>query len=1849
MITLFKKVVEKYKDQKAVSFGNRYLTYRDLDLYSDKIAQLIIDSGHTPEECPYIGLYSQRSILTVPMMIGIWKAGFTYVPMDPKHPVERIAYMIGDCRLKLILSDCGFPSGVNADVRWTNISEDSIKTLPHRILQERKQARFAYVIYTSGTTGQPKGTPITHQALRNLIEARKALIPPEKNLAELGLASIVFDVSVWEIFCSIMTGTRLYLVSEIERNDPKRIVELLEEQHITTFSITPTHLSVIPYRQFPELKYLVFAGEPCPKELIRKWQQTCSVIDAYGPTEATVIATACFHGPDSHPNDIGLPLQGVTCYVLDEHLQQVPKGEKGELFIGGIQLTEGYLNKEEINRKKFISNPFATADSSDPVLYASGDIVYQQPDNHIIYCGRKDNQVKIHGYRIELGEVKAAIEACQSVEAAAVEVVGTGNQKHLRAFYTKSSPQYDAIQLKNELKEKLPFYMVPTQLIELETIPKNINGKTDFQALDHMMSLRKEEDFVTDGIEKQLAAIWHQVLNYGESIRSDSNFLDIGGDSISIILMMQEVNSRFHIELTVRDVYASTVLSHLAEVVRKAPSVKVESENIALREIPTDKIFLPEHSQLVYAHCLHSQEASAAYNLVELVAFRESFQKDRVLSAWNRILESQDALRMTFHTDEDGKPFVTVHDYLPIDDITITEVTDENMVRAIVQERLSLPFRLEKDALYRLEIYRFEEKKWILAIYIHHLISDGWSLDELHQQVVAAYHNTDKIETGSYAHYLYDTYYQEQANQGVIDRTYWQDYVKDCQELLLPTIFLKNNTHNYKGDCITADIDDDLTILVRRFCQQHHLTLFSFLSSAFLILLYRFSRQQSFTIGFPTAGRIHGEYFHTQGYFVHPRPIRFETEWLDTTFVDACLHTMAHVQQTEGHRLSMVNLPPVNFTMETMRSETRLGVVPPYALAPLTLTVDIDSDHMQCRWLFRKAVVDSDALLMMSNCYVALLQNIVRDGSLQSKVRSLSLLSSEEYAAIRNRNTISPIQSSSESIIDVLKRQVSKYPEHIALKDETGTVSYLELDRLSDGLSDFLYEHVKGGNAIGLFTDRRNLSLLAIMGIIKSGNFYVPISHTYPDERIRDIVADSGMRAILTIRQYKEAILSVCPDHDVFVIEDIIESYPLLSTSLTLPPLSVHTIAYMIYTSGTTGRPKGVPITHGNIVSMVTIGAPGVFCPTHEDRVLQFSTYLFDASAIDIFTTLLSGATLVTAPEELKRDPEKLFAFIADEHISWACFPPSFLHICKQEAPKELRTILVGGESPSPSVIERYRNIKFVNGYGPTENTVCSTAHIFWGNAVQDSNCIGVPLSGVSCYILDDDRNLLPDGVIGELYLGGLQLSIGYHDRPELNEKCFIENSFVTEADHKNGQNELLYATGDIVWRKADGNIYFFGRKDFQVKLRGFRIELADIENALLAHPAVTQCVVEIRSFEDNKQLVAHIATESIQLEGKQLRDFLSEKLPQYMIPTFWTFSQHLPLTDNGKIDREKLRHLELCFSQQNAEEQELNQEEFKCSSIVARLLGIDLSAVSVEGNLISDLGMSSLQVLEFASQMRGRGYNLKPSDIYRLGNIRRLVDYYTSDDSNRELTPEQIASRICYFTSPVVKGKPVLLVVSGYPYYETEYYDFDNYFKNDYNILVIDSANEYFMWHPDAPLTIDALMDGYVEILKPILKKYQIAGVTGLCIGGDMGLRLAVELNALGLARPKVFVLDGYAKRTTYANGLGSFVIEPDIDSDLNLRRNQIMRQMTDTFEQKYYVGETHLLMTTHFGDEYGQTKEEGEAIHPYNKQKWLEAQPDVIITYLDGLHMELLHNPRDLKQIKDVIDRCMLSENTD
>lgn len=1855
LIERFKEIADRKPDAIAVKDKKQIVTYRQLDMWSDHIASAILKRVTYCDEKCFIGIYAQRTVLLPAMYLGVWKAGFAYLPMDPAHVAARQASIINDCAPALILTDTEAVPPVIGDTAYLYIQGESMTDTPDFVVQP--PCRYAYIIYTSGTTGTPKGVPILQRSLDNLVDARQDFIPAAENETELCYASISFDASVWEIFPALLTGTSIYIADDEERHNPNALVQIMEEQQISVATIPPVMLSILPYRHLPRLRYLVVAGEKCPEATIRKWQKTCKVINAYGPTEATVCATACILNENSHPNDIGTALRNMSCHILDEHLKPVATGEKGELYIGGVQLTEGYWHGKQAN-ESFVS----LTDVADGArLYATGDIVYANNEGHLVFCGRKekDSQVKIHGYRVELGEVQTVIERFPHVNAAVIETQGQDSNATMRAYIATDDHNLDIKQLRDYLAKELPSFMIPAILFPVQTIPYNLHGKTDFEQLHRLYQNSVESqtygDEQFDDIERQIAKMWRKVTGSNAPISRSTHFYEFGGDSVTTILMSMEIETEFKIELALDDVFTHLRFEELAQLIRQAKPSETQRK---IRTGQRTKLPIPRHLHDLFMHCCLSDETSQAYNLAVFVPFDKNLNTDLLLKAWNLLRITQDALRFMFTITDFGQPELWLQPFDCELSIPLIEAKDEEMWNDCNQ-RISTIIPL--DRLCYTVLYHREDGSYLFALFIHHLISDGWTANIIKQQLTDIYASLVSNEqillpnlSYNYIDYAIDKTRKEEQDIQEFS-SYWRDYLTDVADLQFPST-KSAVSPDYTARYIYDELPAAASIQLQSICNENHVTMFSLFSAAYLVTLSRFCRQDNFVIGYPSAGRSSNLCSDVIGYYVHTLPLRYHAEYQQLSSIELCRQLQHDILQGESHLLSLSSIissmdMPSSMSdsplIQTILTVEEAGLENQhlhnkYAHFPLTLLVIKDLNSLKLQWMYRHVLFSADHIKDLSHCLVNLLVRIAHHPHMP--MAEMSLASDEEIAKMKTANTIYPFVTPKENIIDLFKAQVRTSRHPWILKDAHSQLSFQDFDQQSDSLAERLLRQVPVHAATGLFMYRSVKAIVAMMGILKAGHMYVPMDQTYPDERLKTMILDSGMKCIVCNRELTDSLrrLNLSPEVNIIIFEECMEKpWPL---TLQPQPIDSQTPAYMIYTSGTTGKPKGVVINHGNVTSFVTIGVRDRFLPSPDDIVLQYCSYLFDVSVNDIFTTILHGARLVCIDEEERRDPHRLFNILENEKVTHAYIAPAFLLACNKEATSALRTLIVGGEAPAQTLVDRYTpHLNMINGYGPTENTVFSTSHNYNQTHIYAANCIGKALTGVTCYVLDHSHLPVPAGCPGELFLGGLQLSPGYHKRPELNKERFISNPFITSQDALRNQNTRIYATGDIVVQDTNGNIFYLGRKDFQVKIRGFRVELHEIESILTKHPDVSQCIVQVRRHNVTDQLAAYVISPNPDLEPHQLREFLTPYLPSYMIPDSWYIAPSLPLNSSGKIDRRHLPESTLLPSQ--ASDEECTEEETKTKTLVSRITDIPAEAIKLDDDLFNDHGINSLHVLELTHQLSQRGYNIHPTDLYQQRSIRKLAAYLSSDECTKGLTDKQIDERICFFATPDDPNKPILVVAAGYPHYEWFYGEFHRQFKESYTILVLETPNELYALRPDLPPTCDAMIDEYIRLLRPVLERRTIAGVTGLCFGGDTALKLAVRLNQYNLAKPAAFVIDGYACRSEYSDW--TLVEQEGISMELIVKRNEVVSQLSKTMIHEYYPGTTYLFRATVFADEPGQSKKRGEELFPKNCANWARIQPDLHVVLMDYVHMDLVVHPDSVKRIKNHIDAELLKQS--
>ncbi len=1828
----FSAVARRFGDRPAVLFGDSMLTYAQLDRYSDVVASLIVQHGQGLSTSGFIGVYASRSLYTVAFFLGVWKAGYAYVPVDPKNAKERLRQIFSDCSPSLLLTDLeSVPEGYDV----LHISPDMFEQ-PCPPLPLCRPNKYAYMIYTSGTTGQPKGTPITQCALQNLIEARQEYLPVSENALELSFASISFDASVWDVFPPLFTGTPVYYVSDDEQRDPHLILDVLERRQVTCACIPPTILTLLPYRQLPRLKFLVVAGESCPVETIRKWQATCQVVNAYGPTENTVCTTMHVHGDNPIAANIGQPLRNVSCYVLDADSRLLPPGVKGRLFIGGQQLTEGYYNRPELNGKSFITNPFATSRERvlglNARLYDSGDMVCRLPDGDLLFLGRSDQQVKINGHRVELGEIQSRIEQYPGVKAAAVQITKRQGRNMIAAYVQPASAGFDMAAFRQAVGRQLPHYMVPATFTLVEQMPLTINRKIDYKALEKLpVSLPdKSHSLLPDTpIYSAIQQVWQQVLSTDSTFSPDDNFLDLGGDSIALIMMVQAVEERLGVSIPMSDVYQSPTIRHLAQLAEQSSSPRMPHS-----DPPSSVSVIPPHLLSLLMQCMISPQLSRAYHLVQLIRTDGDMSPDLLLDAWNRMRQRQESLRLTFTIDREGNPQMSILPYQPETSLLQVNYRDENHLNQLVSQRLSDAYAFDGSPLCHAVLYVSGRFPTVVAVYIHHLLTDGWSMRLLQQQFTDICRQLQgggsSCEQVAALPYSYSDYIRSLSAKTVsqADSDYWEHCLSGIEDLHLPYRSVPK-PDNYSAELLTVELSQQASDGIVSYCRQHHVTPFAFLVSAYMLVLARFCRQEEFVVGYPSAGRSDNRFSQVMGYFVHPLPLRFTAGNWELSFDEYCRQTLCHVRDSEARLMAFSQLvemanrlgtteavsPLVQamFAFEDYSQESQFALEAP-AQFPLSLTVSRNAGApWTCTWKYAVSRLQSDAVRRLSKCYSNLIDNVLEGES--PMVSALSMLSAAGRESVIRCNTVSPLTTPEQNVVTMFRRMVARSPHSWMAKDQFATWTYQQFDLCSDKLAAALCRQA-GNRPVGMLMDRSCRAIATILGIMKSGHIYVPLSASYPVERLRAIISDCQMCHLVYDRSLQHLAESLAlPDSIQLTCFDDCLSAP-ASGVQSLPAVSGSDIAYMIYTSGTTGLPKGVAVTHANLAALVSVGSRSRYNLTEDDIALQYNAYVFDASVNDLFPALLSGARLVVASDAERHDPQLLMDLIEREHVTYTSIPPALLPLCPERLPASLRTLVVGGESPSQAAVSRYcRQLTMLNEYGPSENTVTTTLHTFGDGGVADARCIGRQLPGVSCYVLDDHLNLLPPGCPGQLFVGGLQLSAGYHGRPQLNKECFVPNPYVSAADRQLGVNTRIYATGDVVWQDEQGFFYFLQRKDSQVKIRGFRIELQEIEQALLRHPAVSQCVACLRSIDGSPQLAAFVVTSHPVLQGSELRRFLSATLPSYMLPAYWGFVPSLPLTPNGKIDYRQLPEPQRDTANEQKRPQPVSETERTLCAVVEGVLKAGPATVSPDDDLFDDLGMTSIQVLQAAQALKREGLLLSPSDIFLHRSVRALADLGQSHEAG--------------WFQGYDAGKPVVVVVCGYTPAHPFYSDFLIFLRRHFSVWVFDSFAFSDESQPSAISYVDHLVAETERAVSEVHAK--VYAVTGHSVGSALGMLLAERLRQRGNAGIRMVAVGT------------SLSFSPDMLRLISHDDSQL-RLMLSSMPPLRFLGRLSVALelkpsaSVVLNGEPSPEVEKLSRIHvTQNIQQWKQSYPSARLLTLDASHFQLLQ-PAFLPQLSEL-----------
>lgn len=1816
----FGRSVQRFPHHIAVECNETKITYGELDRLSDRVAMALIGRNLSHA---YIGLSMPKKIEMIIAILGILKSGNIYVPIDYNYPLERIHFIVKDCQVATVLTSKETEVGLSS--LDTCFIEDFINdSVTDRVLPQVQYTDEAYVIYTSGTTGLPKGTPIKYSMLNQTIATNVEIQKMHENSRMMQFANIAFDASIVEIFPALAVGATLVLPQEMERKDPALLLSFLKKQKITVANIPPSLLSILPHELLPQLVTIVIGGDSANPDAIQYWSANRLFINAYGPTENCVDATHAILHPDSYPNDIGTSVPGTTCYVLDKYLHLMPDYTIGELYIGGVKLTEGYLNRPELNAGKFIPNPFVSDDDKakgvNLRLYKTGDLVMRRSDGHLIFIGRSDFQVKLNGYRIELGDIESKIfEFGNIVQNTVVIVYEQSGQKRLVAYVqTQAAEDFPINGLKDYLHKQLPKYMIPAVIIPLKEFPYNTSGKIDRKQLPKpvIQQEKREVDMPVTKTEQELAALWRTVLPE-QLIGREDNFMSLGGDSMAVIQLSFRMQELFDVQVKASDIYQHPMLKDLAGFIDGLLALDETEEENALEVHPMDVVPLPPNQFSLWLECMKSDEMKDAYNLPCMFECPVTLRLEVFEEALNRLVEVQDAFRIFFPVGKDGKPYLQVAEYIPFH-VTVCEIPESELAENLNRD-MKISFDLTRAPLFHCVLYKVGNRKYVCSLVMHHLISDGWSAQWI-QAVLLKAVTGGQVDWnglhGSYLAYAKDAHVLAQT-KGYHNRlAYWNHYLSGVSELNLSQQS-QGKSGEMAGGSYVCPIPPALSDKVSAFCRYHACTPFVFYCSVYLMLLARVSKQTEFAIGFPYLGRERSSYTQVVGYFVHTLPLRYRKEYSQLSFIRYVKELQNVVIASEENAVSLDKMIEIARSGATTDRDVRL-INAMFALEEKVLFNDYlewersafdlswtilaeDDKAVSCEIEYKYAAFSAKGIAVLAGAYLTLLDAVVRQSD---QVLTAYSLASDEHcqSQVRLNSLTENIDICPPPFLDCFASVVRANPVHTAIIYKGKEMTYQELDVQSERVMLFIRSSgIPLASGIAVSMKASIEYIVTLIGVLKAGCYYVPIDVDMPEERRKFILQDAACRMLFTEENYP------CG-----------EKINGADDAVGLPDC-----AYVIYTSGTTGQPKGVPIKKQSLAHLIKAEHVS-FCLTENSRVLLFSSISFDASITEIFTTLSVGAVLVIASEEQKKDPVLLADLLDKQHISCATIPPALLPIIPQRDFPDLKTLIVGGESTPMLTLRHWREGRtLINAYGPTENTVDTTLCVVGDDF--EYNDIGTPLPGVSCYVLDEYHHIVPDGMVGELYIGGVQLTEGYLNRPGLNLEKFIENPYVTPEDKAKGVNTRLYKSGDWVRRHPDGHLIFMGRVDNQVKLRGFRIELSEIETLLQQCEGVGHALVEVRKADAQDELVAFVQPDKqMRIDVASLQAALRGKLPAYMIPSKWAVVEEFPLTISGKIDHWRLPEPDVVVKREVVGAD--TEDEQTLLAIAEEVIGS--KGIGVETDLLDEAGMTSMQVMEFIGKIiTTTDWRITVSSVYKDRTIRKLL--------------HDTEGKSYFWFEGYDERKPILVFITGFPAVSPFYDTLLQFFARSFSVFVFESYYDFFVGKDT--VSLDALLQSYEEALEKVLGDKPIAMVTGYCTGAELAIALA---NNQWRKHPErlpypVLNMEGiYLRQETDEI--------PDVITEASLReRVRITNDLYKGFPALDYAGPIVHVMAgkpsdmiyLEMGKETDETLlEEMRQIHEANRLAWRKHYPNAPYYELDCDHWTFFEE-KNLEQLREII----------
>ncbi|WP_407445612.1 non-ribosomal peptide synthase/polyketide synthase [Rhodococcus sp. (in: high G+C Gram-positive bacteria)] len=1515
----------------AATDGTRHLTYTELDRASNRLARMLAEHGAAPET--FVALSLPRSVDAIIALWAVVKTGAAFVPIDPALPAARIAYLLSDSGALLGLTHGDAPS---TDIPWLRV-DDAAGYSDAPIERTTAIGSAAYMIYTSGSTGTPKGVVVTHRGLAAFTAEHRPELGLSSESRMLRFSSSSFDASVFEQIAAFSVGATM-IVAAPEIVGGTELADLLRREQVTHILTAPAALGTVTPDDLPDLEAVMVGGDVCPPELVAKFGSVCRFVNCYGPTETTIIITETAPLSADDAITIGAPIRGAGVVVLDDRLHPVPDGVVGELYLSGAGLARGYHRRPELTASRFVANPYAGG-----LMYRTGDLVRRTAGGELDFVGRRDAQVQVRGLRIELGEIEAILTRTDGVAQAVVLVhndARTGDRLIGYVVPTEGNTA-DTQLLRNRIADELPSYMVPAQILVLDALPITANGKLDRKALPVPAFETREFRAPDNPVQQTVASVYAELLG-ADRVGLDDDFFALGGNSLIATRVMSRIGSELGADIPLRVLFEQPTVGALAAAAQEYMG-RVARPALVAQERPA-RIPLSLAQQRMW-FLNRFDPGAATYNIPVALRLSGDLDLAALKSAVEDLLVRHDILR-TVYPEVDGAGIQQVLPLSEVDtDLTPVPVEADD-VFAVVGELISAGFDVTAEVPVRVRLFRAGPEEYILVFVVHHIAGDGFSMGPLTRDVMTAYASRVDGQPPAWAplpvQYADYTLWQRQILGSEDDPdsmvskqiSYWIETLASLPDQLeLPWDRPRPQVASHRGASHTVTLDASLHQGLLGLARTHHATLFMVLHSAIASALARLSGTSDIALGTPVAGRGEAALDDLIGMFVNTLVLRTEID-PGRSFADLLrsvretdLHAFAHADvpferlvevlapaRSQARNplfqvmLTLQNMQPADFRLggvriEPVEADLNQAMVDLQVTAHEAFSDSGTPDGIDLTWTYATDLFDSSTVAGFADRFVRTLTAAVRDP--ETPVGDLEWLAPRECAALHEMGLPAVCTDPGGATLpDRSAAQAAKTPHAVAVVDEDTSYSYAEFASRVNGLARHLISLGVGPETnVAIAMERSIDAVIAVHAVVAAGGAYVPVDPGQPAERISHVFEIADPILVLSDSRHDLGADRTVVDIGTFDASGVPDGP--VSDAERRGPLRPDNTAYVLFTSGSTGRPKGVAVSHASAVNQLD-WLQEEFGAEAADTILLKTPLTFDASVWELFWPLHSGARMVVAAPDGHRDPQYLARALVDFEVSVAQFVPvvldAVLDVLEEPTPS-LRLVFAGGEALSGATADRALRMlgcRVHNLYGPTETTMQATHRRSDPDSDGGRVPIGTPVRNTGALVLDTRLHPVPVGVVGELYLSGVQLARGYAGRAHLTADRFVANPF-------DGAGKRMYRTGDLVRWNANRELEYVGRNDMQVKLRGQRIELGEIDSVLRAHEGILAGVVVAWP----EQLVGYVVPTG-ELDTQRLREAMGRVLPSYMVPAQFVVLDALPTTPNGKVDRKALQQPEV-------------------------------------------------------------------------------------------------------------------------------------------------------------------------------------------------------------------------------------------------------------------------------------------------------------------------------------------------